>query len=276
MIAWPVFSSGSDLLGGVDRDREADAAVGLRRGRDLRVDADDAAARIEQRAAGVAGVDRGVGLHDVVDREVVGRLDRATERGDDARRQRALQPERAADRDRRLADLQAASRSRASSGVSLCAAGSTFTSARSVDWSTPSRARSRARPVLKRTRHGLRAVDDVVVREDVAVAVEHEARAGRRRPRRVVTSTETTPGLTRSYSAETSVALRAGAAAGAAGGGPAASRSAPRPAGWSLCRERATDREARDRQGDDEGAEQPGEEVRAAQVVARSGASGGA
>ena len=38
---------------------------------DLRVDADDAAARVEQRAAGVAGVDRGVGLQDVADREAV-------------------------------------------------------------------------------------------------------------------------------------------------------------------------------------------------------------
>src|SRR3954447_10604356 len=42
----------------VDRDREADARVGAALARDLRVDADDLAARVEQRAAGVAGVDR--------------------------------------------------------------------------------------------------------------------------------------------------------------------------------------------------------------------------
>ena len=67
------------------------AAVGL----DLRVDADHAAVAVEQRAAGVAGVDRGVGLDRVGDREAVGRLDRAPERGDDAARDRALEPERA-------------------------------------------------------------------------------------------------------------------------------------------------------------------------------------
>ena len=53
----------------VDRDREADADVaGLAAelaaadGGDGRVDADDLAVEVDQRAAGVAGVDRGVGL----------------------------------------------------------------------------------------------------------------------------------------------------------------------------------------------------------------------
>ena len=44
-------------------------------GRDLRVHADHAPGVVEQRAARVAGVDRGVGLDDLVDREAVGRLD---------------------------------------------------------------------------------------------------------------------------------------------------------------------------------------------------------
>ena len=78
------------------------AAAGL----DLRVDPDHAAGGVEQRAARVAGVDRRVGLHDVVDREAVGRLDRALQRRDDAGRQRAVEPERVADGDRRVADLQ--------------------------------------------------------------------------------------------------------------------------------------------------------------------------
>ena len=63
---------------------EPTAGAGL----DLRVDADDLAGGVEQRAAGVAGVERGVGLDHVADREAVGRLDLALERADDAGRQR--------------------------------------------------------------------------------------------------------------------------------------------------------------------------------------------
>ena len=104
----PFFSERQRALDRVDRDGEADAgvlvaaAVGL----DLRVDADHAALRVEQRAAGVAGVDRGVGLHRAGDREAVGGGDRASERGDDAAGHGALEAERAADGDRRVAGAQ--------------------------------------------------------------------------------------------------------------------------------------------------------------------------
>src|SRR4051794_29369618 len=56
-----------DLADGVRRDGEADADVAAAAGggRDLRVHADDAAGAVEQRAAGVAGVDRRVGLDDL-------------------------------------------------------------------------------------------------------------------------------------------------------------------------------------------------------------------
>ena len=59
---------------------------------------------VEQRAAGVAGVDRRVGLDDVVDREAAGGLDAALQRRDDAGGERAVEPERVADRHRRVAD----------------------------------------------------------------------------------------------------------------------------------------------------------------------------
>ena len=49
-------------------------------------------------------VERGVGLDHVVDREAARRGDAALQRGDDAGRQRALEPERVADRERRVAD----------------------------------------------------------------------------------------------------------------------------------------------------------------------------
>ena len=69
------------------------------------VDADDVAARVEQRAAAVARVDRGVGLDQVVEVAALD-VDAPAERGDDAARDRVGElAERAADGDRLLADL---------------------------------------------------------------------------------------------------------------------------------------------------------------------------
>ena len=76
--------------------------------RDLRVDADHVAAVVEQRAARVARVDRRVGLDHLVDREAVRRLDRAPEAGDDPLGGGAVEPERVADRDDEVADLDGA------------------------------------------------------------------------------------------------------------------------------------------------------------------------
>ena len=75
------------------------------RGVDLLVDADHLAVGVEQRAAGVAGVDRRVGLDRAVDLELGQRLDRAVGRRDDPDRERLLLAEGAADRGDRLADL---------------------------------------------------------------------------------------------------------------------------------------------------------------------------
>src|ERR1700690_37102 len=96
-----------DALDGVDRDGEADAdvAVAAARGLDLRVDADHLAAAVEERAAGVAVVEGGVRLDDVVDRRAVRRHDLPLERADDARRDRPVLAERVADRHDRIADL---------------------------------------------------------------------------------------------------------------------------------------------------------------------------
>ncbi len=105
---WPcAFELGNHGLGDVDRDREADADVPVDLGvaRKLRVDADHGAGAVDQRAARVAVVDRGIGLQRVVDREVVRRRDLAVDGGDDARGQRAIEPERVADGDDRVADL---------------------------------------------------------------------------------------------------------------------------------------------------------------------------
>ena len=70
---------------------------------------DDAPAAVGERAAGVAGVEGGVRLDDVVDDAAgaprAGR-ERAAERGDDAGRDGAAEPVRVADRDHELAHAQ--------------------------------------------------------------------------------------------------------------------------------------------------------------------------
>ena len=84
-------------------------------GGDGGVDADHLALGVDQRAAGVARVDRGVGLQQAGDRAdaawlrvlllLAAGLDGAVLGADDARGDRALQAERAADGEHRVADL---------------------------------------------------------------------------------------------------------------------------------------------------------------------------
>ena len=96
------------------------------------------AAGVEQRAAGVARVDRSVGLDHLVDREAVRRLDLALEAGHDACRRRAVEPERVADRDRGVADLDVTRVGEGERPHALAALASTWMAARSVEASTPS------------------------------------------------------------------------------------------------------------------------------------------
>src|SRR5256885_1984915 len=65
------------------------------------------AATVEQRAAGVPGVDRRVGLDHAGERPSVGSGRAAIQAGDDAGRERTLQAERRLDGERGVADLQA-------------------------------------------------------------------------------------------------------------------------------------------------------------------------
>src|SRR5262245_43950867 len=95
-----LIDDGDRVLG---RDRKADADRAARWRVDRRVDADDLAVHVEQRAAGIAAVDRGIGL----DVAVVGPgIDVAVARRDDAGRHRAAQPERITDRNHPFADAQ--------------------------------------------------------------------------------------------------------------------------------------------------------------------------
>src|SRR5438105_1561225 len=88
----------------VARDREADPLVAAALAEDGGVDADQLAARVHQRAAGVARVDGGVRLNEVF---VAGDAEAgAPERGDDAERDGLIELERVADGQHPLRDLQ--------------------------------------------------------------------------------------------------------------------------------------------------------------------------
>ena len=88
-----------DVFRGVDRDGKTDS---LRRQNYRRVDADDFAARIDERTSGIAGVQRSVGLDDVVDKPAGARPEGASEGADNARRHGALKAVRITDGDGEL------------------------------------------------------------------------------------------------------------------------------------------------------------------------------
>src|SRR5580765_3761002 len=97
---------GDDVPDGVDRGREpdADVALALTAGLDLGVDPDHLALRVQQRAARVAVVQRGVGLDHVRDRELIRRLDPALDGADDSCSDGAVEAERVPDCDHLVAD----------------------------------------------------------------------------------------------------------------------------------------------------------------------------
>ena len=147
-------------------------------GLDLRVDADHLAARVQERATGVARVDRRVGLDDVVDREPVRRLDESLECADDARRHRAVEAEGIADRDHRVTDAY---------GVGVAHGERSERARRGLD-AEDCEVGGRVGPdhfglhrVAVREAHGdpARVADDVVVRDDVAGLVDDESGAER-------------------------------------------------------------------------------------------------
>ena len=169
-------------LDGVRGDRKADADVAARRrvvaGLDLRVDADHVAAPVQQRPARVAVVDRRVGLDDVVDRVAVRCGDRALDRADDPGGNRAVETERVADRDdgvahlRRVGVAERERRQRARARVDL-EDGEVARRIGADDGRLHARAVREADPDLPG------ALDDVVVRDDVAGLVDDEAGAER-------------------------------------------------------------------------------------------------
>ena len=170
-----------DVLDRVRRDGEADADVAGRPvgAGDLRVDADHLAARVQQRATRVAAVDLRVGLDHVVDRVAVRRRDRPLLDGaDDACRRRPPEPERVADRDDGIADADVvgvAERERCeTAGARLHAQDGDVGGGIAADDRRAERV-----PVREADLDLVGPLDHVVVRDDVAGLVDHEARAER-------------------------------------------------------------------------------------------------
>src|SRR3989475_6138756 len=93
-------------------DGETDARRGTTRAEDRGVDADHSAARVEERPARAAGVDRGVGLDDVAEPAAIRRPELAPERAHDADGERVVEPERVADGEDALADEERARHAR--------------------------------------------------------------------------------------------------------------------------------------------------------------------
>ena len=103
---------------------------------DLVVQAEHVSVGVEQRAAGVAGVDRRVRLDRVGDRVVVRRRDAAPDLADDPLRGRLGKAEGAADRDDGVADLRAGG-VRERDRMKLEAGTLTWITATSVEGSVP-------------------------------------------------------------------------------------------------------------------------------------------
>ncbi len=151
---------------------------------DLRVDADELALRVDERAARVAVVDRRVGLQEVLVAAVAD-AGRSALRADDAHRDRLADAERVADREHDVADLHGVgvAERRAAAGSWPRSSAARDRSADPIRPASP----SKLRPSVNSTRMSDRAVDHVMVGQDVAVAGHDDARpepaaARRRRP----------------------------------------------------------------------------------------------
>src|ERR1700704_2714580 len=95
-----------DAFGAVDRNGEADAGGGAAGRVDRGVDADHFTARIDQRAAGVAAIDGGVGLNGFIDEGGLAGLHGAADGADYAGGQCALKTKWIADGENFLAYLE--------------------------------------------------------------------------------------------------------------------------------------------------------------------------
>jgi len=169
---------GNNAVGGVDGDGETDAGPGAGGGVDGGVDADESSGGIEERAAGVAGVNGGIDLDDVFDEASGFAGDGAVERGDDAGGESFVEAEGVADGEDGLSDLEVVAGADGKRGefdgegdvdledgeVVVCGEADEFGGV--------------AGSVIKSDLRGGGGLNDVEVGDDVALLVPDEAGAG--------------------------------------------------------------------------------------------------
>src|SRR5690606_2340503 len=162
---------------GLDRHRKADAGRGARRTVDGGIDADQPPSRIEQRATGIAGVDSGVGLDQVVNGRATGVAGKgAVKRRDDAGGERPVEPEGIANGKDLLPHLEIGTgahrhRRRAFEADADLEYGDV------VRWARPHQRGLVVAAVGKLDGGFGRALDDVEVGDDMAGVVPNEARS---------------------------------------------------------------------------------------------------
>lgn len=138
------------------------------------VDADDFAGRRHQRSAGIAGVERGIGLNDVVDQPAGRGAHRAAERRDDAGGDGPFEAERIADGDRDLAAPEALGIAERGD-VGKAAVGA---HQRDVGVGVAAKHAPLARSAIRHRDPNVAGVaDDVEIGDDQPVLSDHEARA---------------------------------------------------------------------------------------------------
>jgi hypothetical protein len=146
---------------------------------DRRVDADDLTRAVDERAAGVAGIQRRVGLNHAFHEPARARAQTAAERADDAGGHGRLVAEWIADRDHELPDAQR--RGAAERRVGEAAAGEPQHSDVSLRIVADQRGRHFAAVGQRGAQLG-RAVGDVTVRQQIAVRCVEHAGADAARP----------------------------------------------------------------------------------------------
>jgi len=153
---------------------EADAEVAAVAGDDLGIDADQLAAQVHQRAAGVTRIDRGVGLNEVL--VAVGIEAGARQPADDSRSDGMLQAEGVADGYDEIADLEARGIAERHLREPL---GTHLEHGDVRVLVAADHLGLEVAPVLQRHGDLVRVLDDVCVGDDVALlGVDNDARAG--------------------------------------------------------------------------------------------------
>ena len=134
------------------------------------------AGAVDQRAAGVARIDRRIGLDDVLDHAAAFVVDRAVQRRDHAGSQRMVETERIADRIDVLADAQVAARANRQRRRAVYRR--LDVQHREVVLRTCADELCRVAALIgERDQRLLRTLDDVIVRHDVAAVVPNKAGA---------------------------------------------------------------------------------------------------